>query len=145
MAKILLIDDSKTLLMHIKRMLVTGGHEVTATSSGRLAVEHLASSDVDLVLTDLYMPEPDGFEIVQAARELPLRPPLIVMSSNALAVDVFRDARALGASATLHKPFSAEVLLETIAKVLASADCRPAPVGAAGESAPIGAQPAGIS
>lgn len=118
MAKILLVDDSKTLLMHIKRMLVQGGHEVTATASGGVAVEHLRKETVDLVLTDLYMPEPDGFEIVQAVRALPQPPPLIVMSSNSLACDIFRDARDLGAAATLQKPFTASELLDTIRHVL---------------------------
>lgn len=121
MAKILLVDDSKTLLMCIKRMLMDGGHEVVATATGRLAVEHLATSPVDLVLTDLYMPPPDGFEIVHAVRELPEQPPIIVMSSNTLACDVFRDARALGAAAVLQKPFDAPKLLATIEDVLTKA------------------------
>lgn len=126
MAKILLVDDSKTLLLHIKKMLLDGGHEVVATTSGRIAVEHLNTTEIDLVLTDLYMPPPDGFEIVQAVRELPEPPPLIVMSSNSLAVDVFRDARALGASATLQKPFSPPDLLDTIRHVLTLTAAMPA-------------------
>lgn len=121
MAKILLVDDSKTLLKHIKRMLEGGGHEVVAVSSGKAAVDYLATSGVDLVLTDLYMPQPDGFEIVQTARESDTRLPLIVMSSNHVACGVFRDARALGAAAALEKPFTAEKLLDTIATVLAEA------------------------
>ncbi len=119
MAKILLVDDSTTLLKCIKRMLLTGGHEVVALSSGRRAVEYLATSRVDVVLTDLYMPQPDGFEIVQSTRDMPTRPPLIVMSSNALAVGIFRDARALGAAAAIPKPFTADQLLRVVAEVLA--------------------------
>ncbi len=118
MAKILLIDDSKALLLHIKRMLVGGGHEVIATTSGTAAVEELAVTPVDLVITDLYMPPPDGFEIVAAVRALPQPVPLVVMSSNTLACDVFRDARALGAVATLQKPFATETLLATVNAVL---------------------------
>ena len=114
MAKILLVDDSKTLLKHIRAMLLRGGHDVVAVSRGRDAVKLLSQETVDLVLTDLYMPPPDGFELVDAVRALPQRPPLIVMSSNAQAYQVFRDARALGASAALHKPFSAEQLLSAI-------------------------------
>lgn len=118
MAKILLIDDSKALLLHIKKMLISGGHEVIATTSGTAAVQELANTPVDLVLTDLYMPPPDGFEVVAAVRALPEPVPLIVMSSNTQAVDVFRDARALGAAATLHKPFATETLLATVNSVL---------------------------
>jgi CheY-like chemotaxis protein len=119
MAKILLVDDSNTMLKCIKRMLASGGHEVVALSSGRRAVEYLMTSTVDVVLTDLYMPQPDGFEIVQSVRGMPQRPPLIVMSSNAVAVGVFRDAQALGAAAALPKPFTADQLLTLVADVLA--------------------------
>lgn len=118
MAKILLIDDSKALLSHIKRMLETGGHEVTATTSGKIAVEQLSAAPIDLVVTDLYMPPPDGFEVVSAVRALAQPIPIIVMSSNAQACDVFRDARALGATATLQKPFERAKLLETVRAVL---------------------------
>lgn len=127
MAKILLVDDSNTLLKLFKRMLIDGGHDVIATSSGRLAIEHLTTAPVDLVLTDLYMPDMDGFDIVNAVRELPEPPPLVVMSSNGQACNVFRDARAFGASAVLQKPFSAEQLLSTVGSVLAGAAPRLAP------------------
>ena len=119
MPKILLVDDSKVQLMHITRMLVSAGHEVIATTSGRTAVEHVADGSVDLILSDLYMPEFDGFELVEAVRVLPEPVPLIVMSSNALACDVFRDARALGAAASLTKPFTEDALLITVNAVLA--------------------------
>jgi DNA-binding response OmpR family regulator len=125
MAKILLIDDSKTLLSLIKRMLVGGGHEVIATDSGALAVEHLKTSSVDLVLTDLYMPQPDGFEVVQAARVLAASVPLIVMSSNEQAYGIFRDAHALGAAAALQKPFTTEKLLATVNAVLSGSAATP--------------------
>lgn len=118
MAKILLIDDSKALLSHIKRMLESGGHEVIATTSGKIAVEQLTVTPVDLVVTDLYMPPPDGFEVVSAVRALPNPVPLIVMSSNAQACDVFRDARALGATSVLQKPFERAKLLDTVRAVL---------------------------
>lgn len=121
MAKVLLVDDSKTTLKHISRLLENGGHEVIAVASGALAVEHLQRESVDVVLTDLYMPSPDGFEIVQSVRAMPQRPPLIVMSSNTLACGVFRDARALGAAAALEKPFTGETLLAAIRDVLAPA------------------------
>lgn len=97
---------------------MTAGHEVVATTSGNAAVHQMASGSIDVVLTDLYMPPPDGFEIVQTARTMNPPVPLIVMSSNSLACNVFREARALGAVAALQKPFTAEKLLETIAAVL---------------------------
>jgi len=118
MAKILLVDDSKTLLKAISRMLDAGGHEVIQHHCGREAVEYLKTHPVEVVLTDLYMPHTDGFEIVQHVRGMLQPPALVVMSSNEVAAGVFRDAQALGASAALHKPFTKEQLLSTIESVL---------------------------
>jgi two-component system, NtrC family, response regulator PilR len=131
MARILLIDDSPALLAHIEQMLADGGHDVFATADGNLAVKHLASAEIDLVLTDIYMPPPDGFEILQAVKALPRAVPLIVMSTNPLACDVFRAARAMGAAVALQKPFTAEHLLAAVREALnrgvaAPASARPA-------------------
>lgn len=126
MAKILLIDDSESFLAHVAQMLAAGGHEVVATSSSATGARHLLEHDVDLLITDLYMPPPDGFEIMQAARSLGRPLPIVVMSTNPLACDVFRAARALGAMDSLQKPFKAEKLLATVDRVLADA-ADPAP------------------
>lgn len=138
MAKILLVDDSAMLLRQIQRMLLSGGHTVVTASSGREAVE-LLGSGVDLVLTDLYMPPPDGFEIVDAARKLPRPPVLVVMSSNSKACRIFRDARMLGAAAVLTKPFTAPQLLDTLNEVLVGK------VAAPGEAMPLDAVSAGAA
>lgn len=114
MARILLIDDSESLLAHVTAMLRGIGHEVVAAARGKDVVAALPELSVDVILTDLYMPPPDGFEVIEAARAIVPGVPLIVMSTNPLAVDVFRAARALGAVAALQKPFSAEQLSAAI-------------------------------
>lgn len=114
MAKILLVDDSKVQLKLVGKMLTDGGHDVTATSSGLAALQYLAEGGIDLVISDLYMPGLDGFEIMQAMRSCAQPVPLIVMSSNALACDVFRDGQAFGAVASLNKPFTADTLLNAV-------------------------------
>lgn len=119
MAKILLIEDSRALLVLLKKVLADAGHHVVAACSGAAGVRRLKSTDVDLVLTDLYMPPPDGFEIVSAVRALRPHTPLVVMSANSLACDVFASAEALGAIATLEKPFSNRKLLQVIDAALA--------------------------
>jgi CheY-like chemotaxis protein len=133
MAKILLIDDSRVLLAHISHLLTDSGHQVIATENGRTAIELLHSTPVDLVLTDLYMPPPDGFEIISEARKLGRPVPLVVMSTNVLACDVFRMARALGATATIEKPFGRTQLQAVIAAALAA----PVPPVATSESQPV--------
>jgi CheY-like chemotaxis protein len=119
MAKILLIDDSESLLFMTEQVLISDGHEVVAKSSGADALALLdGGARFDLVLTDMYMPPPDGFEIMQAIRQRKIRVPFIVMSTNPLACDVFRAARVMGAVATLQKPFSAEKLLTAVSAAL---------------------------
>lgn len=119
MAKILLIDDSEALLAEIQAMLAAAGHDVVATASGATALRHVTVAPVDLVLTDLYMPPPDGFEILQALRAAGSGVPVIVMSTNPLPCDVFRAARLLGARAALQKPFGADRLRQAIEVALA--------------------------
>ena len=64
------------------------------------------------------MTDTDGFEIIHYVRALPQPPPLIVMSACAVASGVFREGQALGAAASLHKPFKPEQLLSVIDEVL---------------------------
>jgi len=67
--KILAIDDNQAVLEVITLMLATGGHTVLAAASGREALARLAGGEsVDLILTDLAMPEMDGWEVVKAVR-----------------------------------------------------------------------------
>lgn len=119
MAKILLIEDSRPFLLLIKDLLGTAGHEVIATCSGAAAVRRLKKAEVDLVVTDLYMREPDGFDVVSTVRALRPQVPLVIMTGSSLASDVFSRNEALGAAATLQKPFPMASLLATVESVLA--------------------------
>jgi CheY-like chemotaxis protein len=118
MAKILLVEDSNVQLKVVSKMLTDGGHEVKAVPSGLAALRLLTEGGIDLVVSDLYMPGLDGFELMQALRSGSNSIPIIVMSSNALACDVFRDAHAFGAAASLNKPFNADTLLSAVQAVL---------------------------
>ncbi len=107
------------MLILLRKVLTDAGHEVFAACSGAAAVRRLKSTKVDVVLTDLYMPPPDGFEVISTVRALQPQMPLVVMSANTLACDVFAGARPLGATATLEKPFSNTKLLHVIDAVVA--------------------------
>lgn len=114
MATILLIDDSEAMLEHVRSMLESAGHSVLSATAGWDGIKLLHTNPVEVVVTDLYMPPPDGFEIIGAARTFDRKLPIVVMSTNPLACDVFRAARALGAKAALQKPFSAAALLAAV-------------------------------
>lgn len=121
MANVLLIDDSESLLELFRHAVEKAGHRVLATSCGTHALAMLREHRIDVVVTDLYMPPPDGFEIIQAVRKGHPRLPIIVMSTNGLACDVLQAGRAMGAVEALQKPFTDEALLAAIAKTQARA------------------------
>ncbi len=120
MARILLVDDSEAVLALVQQVLISAGHDVLATESGEQAIRELAGAPVDLIITDLYMPAPDGFEIIAAVRTHGGRVPVLVMSANPVACGVFQAARVLGAVGALQKPFTATALNEAVASALAS-------------------------
>jgi DNA-binding NtrC family response regulator len=118
MATILVIDDSESVLALTADYLRTAGHTVLTTSSGRDGFVILEEYPVDLVLTDIYMPEPDGLEILTKAREKKLRVPFIAMSSQEGDANFFKLAKALGAVTTIQKPFTAPQLNTVVDGVL---------------------------
>lgn len=118
MAKILVIDDSVSLLELFSHMLTALGHEVVATASAREGIEILRDRPFDLLLTDIFMPDQDGLETIQQARRLKPGVKIIAMSSKTGPMDMLPAAKAFGAALTLHKPFSVPALKEAILLVL---------------------------
>ena len=121
MARILLIDDDDLLREALRLTLVHFGHAVIAARNGREGLAQLAHAEVDLVITDIVMPDQDGLEVVRALQKR--RPPvkIIAISGGARgsSVDYLPVARRFGAAKVLAKPFSNEALLSAIEAVLA--------------------------
>src|SRR5579872_5832797 len=65
---ILIVDDDRAVLEYLKTALEEGGYNVTATISGREALEILRQRIPDLLILDLNMPEPDGFDLLRTER-----------------------------------------------------------------------------
>lgn len=117
---VLLVDDSRVMRRMIARTLAEadlGVSEVLEASNGKEALEIglERGKDLDLILTDLNMPEMSGIEFVQAARRLTrLRDvPILVVASEA-SLEVIEEARDAGASAYVTKPFTAEKIRDKI-------------------------------
>ena len=117
--RVLVVDDEESGLRGLKRMLNNLGYQTHAASSANEALKILASgAEVDLVLTDLNMPQISGVDL---ARELGRRAPdtpLVVMSGQLKPVDV-EAARQAGVKDFLNKPFRAEELAATLASATA--------------------------
>ena len=124
MARILVVDDDPQVAGIVSRILEHGGHEVRVATDGRAAVRIHREEPADLVITDVFMPGQDGIEtILQLHAEFPgLK--IIVMSGGAQGAHAkpLEDARLLGATRTLAKPFSPDTLISTVQELLAHED-----------------------
>nr|AUN37520.1 chemotaxis regulator [uncultured bacterium] len=122
MPLVLVIDDSKTVLVFVEQILLDASLDVITATDGRKGLQRLRDQPVDLILTDMYMPELDGLDVVRLARRIQPSVPIIVMSSKEGRLNLFDIARALGAVSTLPKPFTREQLLAEVSAVLEAAE-----------------------
>ena|SRR6185369_9144388 len=120
--RILLIDDEPMVCELVETMLSAAGHAVVVAANGRIGLEQLETSDIDLVLTDIIMPEVEGIEMVMTIRKRFPHKTIIAMSGGGRAgdMDFLAAARELGASAILRKPFTIKALNDAISEALAA-------------------------
>jgi CheY-like chemotaxis protein len=121
MARILVVDDDPLCAAMLRQDLLREGHRpIVATS----AVKALSILDhgvqVDVVVTDILMPEMDGIELIRALRDRDAGLPIIALSSGGVHPmrNILSMARALGADRALYKPVSAAVIDSTIRDLL---------------------------
>jgi CheY-like chemotaxis protein len=116
MPRILVIDDTPAMRAVLEDMLVRAGHQVTLTSNGKEALAFLQNTTVDIVITDIVMPEVDGLEVLTKLRRMNPRPGLIAMSGGGRGSvkDYLELAALFGAVATLEKPFTRDDLFKAI-------------------------------
>lgn len=120
MARILAIDDDPEVRAMIEQTLKSADHEVVLAADGRQGVDQIRAHPTDLVITDLYMPNQDGFETI---RELRMRfPRLAVLAICGMppATTMLSIAQKLGAVSVLQKPFLPEELTAAVNKALGS-------------------------
>ncbi|CUH83360.1 response regulator [Thalassovita mediterranea] len=122
MAHILLIEDDPAVRDTFEIILNADGHNVTTAVDGRQGLALLRSTDVDLVLTDIIMPNCDGVEVIRELRKHADAPPVIAISGGARtsAANYLEVAKLLGAQQILSKPIGAMELLRSVADVLAA-------------------------
>jgi DNA-binding response OmpR family regulator len=119
MADIVVIDDEPRYRRLIAQVLTGAGHEVRQAADGAEGLAMCLERTPDLVITDIVMPRMEGIEtILQLMRQ---RPGIVVLAiSGAEPASVYlRAATALGAAASLPKPFTVEQLLATVNGLLA--------------------------
>jgi DNA-binding NtrC family response regulator len=110
MARVLIVDDEPKLGALLAEALELDGHEVARALGGREALARLATEPPpDVVVTDLRMPQVDGLAVLRAARALPARPEVILMTAYASAESAV-DAMKAGAADYIVKPFANDEL-----------------------------------
>ncbi len=121
LAHILVIDDDPILRQVIRLALEAAGHTVLRGENGRKAVESIEHEHIDLLITDILMPEMDGVETVRAVRRVQPNLPIIAISGGGPGnvADYLGLARVFGATATLTKPIHPEELLQLVSQLVA--------------------------
>ena len=120
MSRILLADDSPQALRLGEQILTGQGWEVVSVTDGATALRRLSDVNPDLLITDVYLPTRNGFEVARFLRsqEQYRQLPVIFAAGPA---DEFneQDASNAGADLILRKPFEASALLGAVQKLLA--------------------------
>jgi CheY-like chemotaxis protein len=112
--KILIVDDSVEVRSFLTDLLEEEGYVVIQASNGKEGQECLRKTAIDLIITDLVMPEQEGLETIRSIRRNWPQIPVIAMSGNHNYLDV---ARKLGAQAVFPKPIETAAILEEVRRL----------------------------
>ena len=120
MKRILIVDDSPTMLMSIESVLKKAGYEISAASSGEKAFEMLQGGlKIDLMITDYHMGVMDGIALIRSSRKLPhVRFTPILMVTTESQQEKRHEAKAAGATGWLVKPVEGEALIKVVRQVI---------------------------
>ena len=116
MARILLVEDDDEARQALKRILEAAGHLVNDVGDGRVALRRFVGDPPDLVITDMYMPEMDGMDLLIRLREVFPEAKVVCISGGGYAEteDVLKEFRRLGAAAVLKKPIDRVELIKAV-------------------------------
>lgn len=120
MAKVIMtVDDSTSIRQMLNFTLSQAGYDVVEAADGQEAADKLAGLHIDMLLTDLNMPNKDGLELIGWVRSMPKFKfiPIIMLTTESEA-EMKQKGKAAGATGWIVKPFKPEQLLAVVKKVL---------------------------
>jgi CheY-like chemotaxis protein len=121
LGRILVIDDNDALRSVARRMLVAAGYDVQEAASGKAALAGLLLHPVDVIITDILMPDMEGLELIRALRQAHPQVKIIAMSGSGGGPEGYLDqALKCGAHQILPKPFTKDSLIAVVNNVLAT-------------------------
>jgi len=118
---ILIIDDEPEIREVLRVFLERSGYQTMQAENGVQGYESVCKQPIDLVITDLLMPEQEGIEtILQIRNEYPQIPILAMSGGGRMAgtMDILHSARLLGARRTFSKPFNPMDVVAEVKKIL---------------------------
>jgi len=119
--RILLFEDEPELLSALRDRLIMEGYDVQTAPDGRRGLKLYQENPVDLVITDVLMPEMDGLEVIRVLCGGSSPPLIIAMSGGGSRdLDFLVEATEFGATRTLSKPFRLDDLVTLVNDLLSS-------------------------
>ncbi|PWC39868.1 regulator [Azospirillum sp. TSO35-2] len=117
---VLVVDDDPDFRGVVGVAFTRAGYTVHEADNGNAALAVLRDHRVDLVVTDIIMPEADGYEVILRLKQQPSRPPLIAVSGGSLRLrmELPGMARLLGAEAAFEKPVDLGALLTEAGRLI---------------------------
>ena len=113
----LIVDDSASMRQLISCTIKNVGHNVLIAENGNDALDKLGNTKIDIVITDLNMPDMDGIELIKKLRSMPVHKfvPIVMLTTEAQETKK-QEGKQAGASGWIMKPFSPAQLLDVIKK-----------------------------
>jgi DNA-binding response OmpR family regulator len=121
MKRILVVDDDWQMREMMHQALARAGYDVVEAANGKIGMNIQRENPVDLVITDLIMPEKEGIETIRELRkDFPGLKIIAISGGGRAGADGYLSvAKTIGADRTLSKPFDLKQILDTVEELLA--------------------------
>ena len=120
MAVVLIIDDDEMIVESLSILLQNEGYDVLSSSNGKNGLKLLGKNRIDVVITDIIMPDKDGIDTIREIKKTYRNTKIIAMSGGGkiAAKEYLTFVKQLGVRHTLSKPFEKEQILSALEAVL---------------------------
>ncbi len=122
MSKILIIDDDEQFNLMLKSALAIKGYDVDTASNGKEAMALYQSNVYDVIITDIIMPNVDGYEVILNLRRMGMADRIIAVSGGGrtAADDYLITAKHFNVAATFNKPVDLQALRAKVEEIIQS-------------------------
>jgi len=123
MARVLIVEDEPTDRVILANIIEQAGHECHFASGGLEALETYLRGGIDIIVTDLQMPDGGGLELIEALKSL--LPETAIIAVSGMKPEGLAEARSKGATAAFSKTVDPDELIEAIAQAVPGDDDLP--------------------